>query len=448
MQPIRSFPWSSLQPSRVPAGRLREHVGSRVRLSGFVLAVRDQKRMQFVILRDSSGLAQITHGKAPAEDSLSELISTLTTGSAVSITGFVVDAPAVKLGRVEVRAEAIEVHGPAATPLPIADDSSHEKLMDWRVLSLRRPDQSLIFEIQTTLEHAMRAFWRAHGFVEIHSPKLMSAASESGAEVFNVAYFGRQAYLAQSPQFYKQMAIAGGLEHVFEIGPAFRAEPSFTTRHETEFTSIDMEVAWIESHEDLMRLEEHWLAYVFAEVHREHRKKIREIFGVELRVPAIPFPRVSAEEARAILASGGHKSSGGGRDLDSDAEQRLAAHVLKSRGHDFVFVTNYPAERRAFYHMRHEDRPDLTKGFDLLWKGIEITTGAQREHRYDRLLGQARERGYALEPLQDYLDFFRYGCPPHGGMGIGLARLLMLMLQRQNVREVILLSRTPNRLTP
>src|SRR5689334_22800709 len=329
MQPIRSFPWSSFQPSRVPAGRLREHVGSRVRLSGFVLAVRDQKRMQFVILRDSSGLGQITHGKAPAEDSLSELISTLTPGSAVSITGFVVDAPAVKLGRVEVRAEAIEVHGPAATPLPIADDSSHERLMDWRVLSLRRPDQRLVFEIQTTLEHAMRAFWRAHDFVEIHSPKLMGAASESGAEVFNVAYFGRQAYLAQSPQFYKQMAIA--------------------------------------SHEDLMRLEEHWLAYVFAEVHREHRKKIREIFGVELRVPAIPFPRVSVEEARAILTSGGHKTSGGGRDLDSDAEQRLAAHVLESRGHDFVFVTNYPAERRAFYHMRHEDRPDLTKGFDLLW---------------------------------------------------------------------------------
>ena len=443
-----SLPWAPRQPSRVPAGRLREHVGSRVRLSGFVLAVRDQKRMQFVILRDTSGVAQIVHGKAPAEDSLSELISKLTLGSAVSMTGFVVDAPAVKLGGVEVRADAIEIHGLAAVPLPIADGSSQERPMDWRVLSLRRPDQRLVFEIQTTLEHAMRAFWRAHGFVEIHSPKLMGAASESGAEVFNVAYFGRQAYLAQSPQFYKQMAIAGGLERVFEIGPAFRAEPSFTTRHETEFTSIDMEVAWIDSHEDLMRLEEEWLAYIFAEVRHEHRNEIREIFGIELRVPATPFPRVSVEEARAILSRDRHGTPCEGRDLDANAEQQLAAHILESRDHDFVFVTNYPAERRAFYHMRHEDRPDLTKGFDLLWKGIEFTTWSQREHRYDRLLWQAREHGYALEPLQDYLDFFRYGCPPHGGMGVGLARLLMLMLQRQSIREVILLSRTPNRLRP
>lgn len=210
------------------------------------------------------------------------------------------------------------------------------------------------------------------------------------------------------------MAIAGGLEHVFEIGSAFRAEPSFTTRHETEFTSIDMEVAWIDSHEDLMRLEEEWLAYIFAEVCHEHCKEIRAIFDVELRVPAIPFPRVSVEEARAILSR--RHGTPCGRDLDSNAEQQLAAHVLESRNHDFVFVTNYPAEGRAFYHMRHEDRPDLTKGFDLLWKGIEITTGTQREHRYDRLLWQAREQGYALEPLQDLLAFFLHGYPPPGGI--------------------------------
>jgi aspartyl/asparaginyl-tRNA synthetase len=206
-----------------------------------------------------------------------------------------------------------------------------------------------------------------------------------------------------------------------------------------------MEVAWIDNYEDLMRLEEEWLTFVLGEVRREHGERIYETFGVELIVPSIPFPRISVEEACAILCG---RMPGESYDLDSEMERRLGAYVAETRGHDFVFVIDYPAERRAFYHMRHRDRPDLTKGFDLLWKGIEITTGAQREHRYDRLLQQACERGYALERLQDYLNFFRYGCPPHGGMGVGLARLLMVMLQRPSIRDVILLSRTPNRLRP
>jgi nondiscriminating aspartyl-tRNA synthetase len=439
------FRWSLKQPPRVLAAQLPDHIGLRIRLCGFVHAVRDQRRMQFVVLRDPSGLVQVAHAKSFSEDSISKTISALTPESAISITGQVVHAPAVKLGGLEIQAEEIEVHGLADAPLPIAVDSGHERRADWRALSLRRSDQRLVFDVQTTLEHAMRAFCRAHGFVEIHSPKLMGVASESGAEVFEVSYFGRRAYLAQSPQFYKQMAVAGGLERVFEIGPAFRAEPSFTARHETEFTSIDVEVAWIDDHEDLMRLEEEWLAFVLGEVRREHGKDIRETFGVELTVPSVPFPRVTVEEACAILSG---PRSVEINDLDSDMERRLAAYVAETRAHDFVFVVDYPAERRAFYHMRHRDRPDLTKGFDLLWRGIEITTGVQREHRYGPLVWQARERGYALEPLQDYLNFFRYGCPPHGGMGVGLGRLLMVMLQRPSIRDVTLLSRTPNRLRP
>jgi nondiscriminating aspartyl-tRNA synthetase len=445
MQPPLLCPRPIKQPSRVLTAQLCDHIGSRIRLCGFVHAVRDQRRMQFVILRDPSGFAQIAHAKSFSEDSSSKTISALTPESAVTITGRVVDSSAVKLGGLEVQAEAIEVHGLADVPLPIAEDSAQEKRADWRALSLRRFDERLVFEIQTTLEHSMRAFWRARGFVEVHSPKLMGVASESGAEVFEVSYFGRRAYLAQSPQFYKQMAVAGGFERVFEIGPVFRAEPSFTARHDTEFTSIDMEVAWIDDHEDLMRLEEEWLVFVLDEVRREHGKHIREIFGVELTVPSIPFPRVSVEDACAILSG---PRSVEIRDLDSDMERRLAAYMAETRAQDFVFVTNYPAERRPFYHMRHRDRPDLTKGFDLLWKGIEITTGAQREHRYGQLVRQVRERGYALEPLQDYLNFFRYGCPPDGGMGVGLGRLLMVMLGRPSIRDVTLLSRTPNRLRP
>jgi nondiscriminating aspartyl-tRNA synthetase len=431
---------------RIWIAEVPQRVGEQVRVSGFVNVVRDQRRMQFIVLQDRTGKAQITREKT--DDSLARTISSLTPGSAMSATGRVVAAPNVKLGGVELLLEEIDTLTLASAPLPIAPDSSLEKQIDWRYLSLREPDNQLIFAVQTTFEHAMRLFWREHGFMEIHSPKLMGTFSESGAEVFKVDYFReRKAYLAQSPQFYKQMAIAAGFERVFEVGPAFRAEPSFTARHETEFTSLDMEIAWIDSHLEVMHLEEQWLAYALRTVAAEHGSAIRERFGVEIRVPETPFPSIALEEARTILKQRGH-DIGGKPDLDPEGERQICAFVKERYGHEFVWIVDYPASVRAFYHMRHADRPDLTKGFDLLWKGVEVTTGAQREHRYDRLVQQATERGLNLEPLQDYLNFFKFGCPPHGGAGIGLARLLMVMLERSSIREVTFVSRTPTRLTP
>jgi aspartyl-tRNA synthetase len=208
-----------------------------------------------------------------------------------------------------------------------------------------------------------------------------------------------------------------------------------------------MEIAWIDSHLDVMRLEEQWLAYALRMVAAEHASAIRERFGVEIRVPETPFPSIALEEACTILKQRGH-DIGGKPDLDPEGERQICAFVKERYGHEFVWIVDYPASVRAFYHMRHADRPDLTKGFDLLWKGVEVTTGAQREHRYDRLVQQATERGLNLEPLQDYLNFFKFGCPPHGGAGIGLARLLMVMLERSSIREVTFVSRTPTRLTP
>jgi aspartyl/asparaginyl-tRNA synthetase len=432
---------------RTAIADLCRHIGATARVSGFVEAIRDQKRMQFVVLRDRTGSAQLVHAKG-RNVPIAECIATLTPGSAISAFGRVVAAEAVRLGAIELVVEAIEIHSLAESPLPIAIDSALEKQIDWRALSLRRPDQLLVFAVQTTLEHAMREFWRAEGFVEIHSPKLMGTFSESGAEAFEVRYFhDRSAYLAQSPQFYKQMAMAAGFERVFEIGPAFRAEPSFTSRHETEFTSIDMEVSWIDSPEDIMRLEEQWLAHSLAAVAARHGTEIERLLGVEIKVPTLPFPRLTFAQARALLDAAGTPLARQD-DVDPESERRLSAHVAAEYGHEFVFITEYPASGRAFYHMRHDDRPGLTKGFDLLWKGLEVTTGAQLEHRHDRLERQALERGYALGPLRGYLDFFRYGSPPHGGMGVGLARLLMIMLGRPSIREVTLVSRTPSRLAP
>ncbi len=418
-----------------------------VTVKGFVETVRDQKRMLFLTIRDHTGLVQVAHDKTDGAASITSLLTGITSGSALQVTGQVILDPKVKLGGLEIRATDIQIASVAESPLPIAADSALDKQLDWRYISLRRPENLLIFKVQTLMEQAMREFWAERGFLEIHSPKLTPAATESGSELFKLPYFDTEACLAQSPQFYKQMAMAAGFDRIFEIGPVFRANPSFTSRHDTEFTSVDMEVSWIESHEDVMKIEEAWLAYVLSRISTEYGSEIEETFGVKVAVPTLPFPRISLEEAREILAQQGHIISHK-EDLDPEGERMLARHIFGQHGHEFVFVTDYPVSVRAFYHMRQEDNPEITKSFDLLWKGLEVTTGAQREHRYERLKQQAEEKGVDLETIQDYLGFFRYGCPPHGGMGVGLTRLLMILLNRSTVREVTYLYRGPNRLTP
>jgi aspartyl-tRNA synthetase len=276
----------------------------------------------------------------------------------------------------------------------------------------------------------------------------MGTASESGAEVFKLGYFGRSAYLAQSPQFYKQMAIAAGIDKVFEIGPVFRAEPSFTSRHATEFTGVDVVLAWIDGVEDVMVFEERMLAHAIAKVADAHGEAVREQFGVEITVPETPFPCITMAEAHDILRKGGWDPEGIKEDLDPEGERSISAHIQEATGHEFVFITHYPVSIRPFYHMRPVDDPSVTLSFDLLWKGLEVTTGAQREHRYDVLLKQAAEKGMSPEPMQDYLNAFRYGCPPHGGLGMGLGRVLMVMLGLDSIREATFLFRGPNRLTP
>jgi nondiscriminating aspartyl-tRNA synthetase len=434
--------------NRTLVADLAEHVGERATVRGWVHALRDQKSVQFVIVRDETGLAQAVLAKDEPPSELNEAVSALTAESAVTITGSVVADERVKLGGLELRIEDLRVDSAAEPELPVAPDSALDKRIDWRYLDLRQPEHKLIFEVQTAVEHAMREFWIAEGFVEIHTPKLMGSASESGAELFKVEYFDRTAFLAQSPQFYKQMAMAAGFGRVFEIGPVFRANPSFTSRHDTEFTSVDVEIAWIDSHDDVMSFEERWLAHVLARVKASHGEEIEATFGTEIVVPTLPFPRVTLAEARERLTDSGHELPPGGSDLDPAGERALSALVLEREGHEFTFVTDYPTTVRPFYHMRHEHDPGLTKSFDLLWRGIELTTGAQREHRHERLLAQAKDKGVDPGPISYYLDFFRYGAPPHGGFGFGLTRLLMQMLAQDNVREVTFLYRGPHRLLP
>ncbi|MEY9942930.1 aspartate--tRNA(Asn) ligase [Streptacidiphilus sp. MAP5-3] len=434
--------------TRVLVADLRKHVGETVSVSGWVNTLRLQRKMQFVLVRDHTGMTQVTH-KRGESDLLERQLEDITLETAVRITGRVLDSPVVNLGGLEIVPTSVEVLNRAHAPLPIDEHTGSEHRLDWRFLDVRkRPAAQLLFAVQTTVEQAMREFAYREGCTEMHTPKLMGTASESGAEVFKLGYFDRNAYLAQSPQFYKQMAIAAGIDRVFEVGPVFRAEPSFTSSHATEFTGLDVELAWIDGVQDVMDFEEHMLVHALATVKNLHGDAIREHFGVEVTVPALPFPRITMVRAQQILRARGWDPQGVKEDLDPEGERCLAAHVKEEAGHEFVFVTEYPASIRPFYHMRPADRPHLTSSFDLLWKGLEITTGAQREHRHDVLLEQAAEKGVGTESLRDYLNCFRYGCPPHGGLGMGVGRVLMVMLGLDSIREATFLFRGPNRLTP
>ena len=431
---------------------LRENIGKTVKIEGFLQTLRDQKKMQFLILRDPTGLVQVAHFKANNED-LAARISQINVESALVVTGKVVDNPVVKLGGLELQLETLEVNNLAESPLPF--DPFGETLplldyrLDWRYMDLRRPINLLIFKVETLAEQAMREYWTKNDFIEIHSPKLVGAPSESGAELFTLPYFDRTAYLAQSPQFYKQMAMAAGFERIFEIGPVFRADPSFTARHMTEFTGVDVEISWIKSHEEVMEFEERWLQYVYQRVKDTYGEEIKEYFGLDLVVPEVPFPRIPMADVIRILKERGYAIPAEKKgDIDPGGEREIAAYVKEKYDHDFVFITNWPASVRPFYHMRLEGDETLTRSYDLIANGLEITTGAQREHRPEVLIKQALEKGLHTEPIQFYIDFFRYGCPSHGGFGLGLARLMMVMLNLNNIRESVYIFRGPTRLNP
>ena len=430
-----------------------------VRVSGWVEKVRDQRYVQFVVLRDESGAVQLVNGgvlrEADPENPRSDIlvprtttISELTHGTFVTVEGELQHNERVKLGGVEIQIETIEVITKALPDNPVADDSNIDVRLDWRFLDLRRPEQNLVFRVQTTFLHALRNVWVDRGFIEIQTPKLMASASESRAELFEVEYFEGKAFLAQSPQFFKQMAQAAGFGGIFEVGPAFRADHSFTSRHATEFTSIDTELSWIDSHEDVMELHEELIVAGLAAVKEKHGEELQKLFNVDLVVPERPFPRIPLAEAKEIVKERGYEVPRADADMDPEGERQIAAYVKEKYGHDFVFLTDYATSIRPFYHMRHADNPELTNSYDLIYRGTEISTGAQREHRIEVLEAQAIEKGMDPKELEFYLNFFRYGVPAHGGFGMGLNRVLMLMLEQSSIREVTYLFRGPTRLMP
>ncbi len=418
--------------------------GATCRISGFVENLRNKRTMAFLVIRDISGKLQVTLEKEKNPE-LAALVDQLTIHSVVSVEGPVVANEYVKMGGMEMLPEKLEIES-IADALPIKDDSEIDSRMDYRWIDLRREGNQLMLKMQTVLTGAMREFLLDRHFVEIHTPKLIAAASESGSEVFEVKYFDTKAYLAQSPQFYKQMAMAAGLDRIFETGPVFRAEKSYTNKHATEFTGFDLEFSYVYSVEEVMHMEEELLTYAFGKVAEACGEDIRRLFGKEVIVPTMPFPRMKLKDLYDELeARYGYKVSDDAKgDLTTDAEHLCAKFSMEKYGSEFLFVTDYDAKERAFYHMR--DERGVPMGYDLIWRGCEITTGAVREHRYEVLKKQADEKGLAKD-VEFYLQFFRYGCPPHGGFGLGVDRLTMLFLGL-SIKEAEFLFRGPNRLTP
>ncbi len=414
------------------------------RVQGFVENFRNKRTMAFIVVKDITGKLQVTIEKEKHPEML-EMLDSLTIHSVVTFEGEVVASEYVKMGGKEMYPDKMKIES-VADALPIKDDSDIDVRMDYRWIDLRREKNHLMLALQTTLTGALREFLLERNFVEIHTPKLIAAASESGSDVFEVKYFDGNAYLAQSPQFYKQMAMASGLERIFETGPVFRAEKSYTNKHATEFTGFDLEFSYIDGCEDVMKMEEELLAYALAKVKAAHGDAIKELYGMDLEVPTLPFPRMKLADVYSELEEryGYTVPAELHGDLTTEAERMTKQLCHDKFGHEFLFITDYDAKERAFYHMR--DDAGVPQGYDLIWRGVEITTGAQREHRYDVLKAQAEEKGLAND-VKFYLEFFKYGCPPHGGFGLGIDRLTMLFLGL-SIKEVQFLFRGPNRLTP
>jgi len=431
---------------------LNNYIDQEIEIQGFVESIRNIKWVQFLVIKDITGKIQVTIEKSLEENAeMVELVNNLTQESTVKVKGKLIKNENVKLNGMEIIPTSIIVTSKSAEELPFnykdLDNVNLDTRLDYRFIDLRNEKNSLIFKVQSAFVRYLREYLYNNKFTEIHTPKLIGAASESGSEVFEVKYFDSKAYLAQSPQFYKQMAMSAGLDRIFEVAPCFRAENSNTNRHATEFTSFDLEFSYINDFNDVMDLEAEMLTYALGKLKEELGSVIKEVFDMDIIVPALPFPKMALKDIYEELETRyGYKVEETEKnDLTTEAEKLVFKLAQDKFNHEFMFVTDFPAEKRAFYHMRDEN--GILQGYDLIWRGVEITTGAQREHRYEEIVKNANEKGLA-EDVKFYLEFFKYGCPPHGGFAIGVDRLTMLLLNIPSVKETQFLFRGPNRINP
>ncbi|OUB27638.1 aspartate--tRNA(Asn) ligase [Bacillus thuringiensis serovar yunnanensis] len=415
--------------------------GKVVLLQGWVKKIRHLGNVSFLLLRDRTGIIQCV-----LENELAGY--KVDVESVVHVIGEIVETSKTELG-VEVLAHEVKVIN-GAEPLPFEINKKKlqvglDQLLNERVISLRHERTAAIFKVKSTLVQSFSEFLIENDFTRIFTPKIVSQGAEGGANVFKLPYFQKEAYLAQSPQFYKQMMVAGGLERVFEIAPVYRAEHHNSSRHLNEYISLDVELGFIHDFYEVMQLETDVLRYMFQQV---AKKCEIELQLLQIEVPVITeIPKITLLEAQEILKSKYRKESPVG-DLDTEGEKLLGKYMKEIYNSEFVFITHYPKEARPMYTMQNKENPAITDSFDLLYKGLEITSGAQRIHNYEMLLASFKEKGLHSDKFQSYLNTFRYGCPPHGGFGIGLERVVYKLLELTNVREASAFPRDCTRLIP
>lgn len=432
-------------PALISTEQVHQHLEATVEIRGHVQTMRKLGNLAFIVLRDIDGTAQVVVDNAD----LLEYVNQLGHEMPVAVVGEVVAHP--NGGGAELRAVSITSLAGKNCVLPVevskdktVDALAINTLLDYRPLTLRNEKVRSIFRIEAALCRGFREFLNSERFTEIHSPKIVATGTEGGANLFSLEYFGRKAFLAQSPQFYKQMMV-GVFERVYEIGPVYRAETHDTTRHLNEYISMDIEMGFIRGEKDLMAIETRLLKAMFDEVERGCSDELAKHNAV---VPVIGerIPAIKLADACELLRREYAWGSGSAEDLDPEGERLLCEHFARTEGSDLVFVTHYPWSVRPFYAMPGQD--GLSKSFDLLWRGLEITTGGQRIHEYDQLRQCIAARGMNPDDFEDYLQCFKYGMPPHGGFAIGLERLTKQLLGLANVKQAALFPRDLNRLTP
>ena len=434
--------------TRIRTVEVSEHVGERVQLQGWVHALRRLGGVNFIVLRDGWGTVQaVTENEA---DLAPLTHAELQTETVIALEGTVV-ASAQAPGGIELHAPQIEVITPVHEALPVIISKREIKaqlpvLLDHAVVTNRHPARRANFRLAAGAMGAFREYLTSQQFTEIQTPKVVASATEGGANVFAIDYFGRPAYLAQSPQFYKQ-AMVGIFERVFEVGPVFRAEPHATARHLSEYVSLDVEFGFIENHFTVMAMLRGVLAHIFSTLESRFSS---ELTILNAKLPTVPaqIPHLHFSEAKELVYQLHGVDERGEPDLAPQEERWLGEWAQREHGSDFLFVTGYPMGKRPFYTHPDPARPAYSNSFDLLFRGLELVTGGQRLHRYEDYLAALAARKLAVEPFATYLEAFRYGMPPHGGFAIGLERLLMQLTNAANVRETTLFPRDLGRLTP
>ncbi|MEK6830189.1 MAG: aspartate--tRNA(Asn) ligase [Nanoarchaeota archaeon] len=423
--------------------------GKDVLLKGWVYEMRDVSKLKFLVLRDYTGMVQCII----KEPKLATIFSHLTLESVVEVYGKVKKADVkAEFVRKEVEIEVSDIgvlSKAEKLPIHVNEKTVSSELparLDWRSLSLRTQKSHAIFKVQAKIIEGMQEYLNRQGFLQVFTPSLMGVASESGSDVFEVKYFNEKAYLRQDPQLHRQLTVLGGIEKIYDIGASWRAEKSNTIKHLTEHRTCAVETAFIESERDVMRVEEQVIISAFEKVLKECKEELKNL-GIELKVPKAPFPEINFPEVYEILAKLG-KHIKKGEDLDAEAEKLLWEYVQKKHpGVEFYFLNKFPFAKKPFY-VYCDEGEDYARSTDLYYKGMEMSSGGQREHRYDKLIKNVKDKKIPPKSVEWFTKFFKYGAPPHGGFAIGIERITMMLLNIENVREAVLFPRDPGRLTP